>query len=197
MAENKTGLTVVVMLVTALVVVGLIQGLWTLVASESDTGKAANGTAPDLIRPVGQLNKGEPITLAGRPAVLASPATSTATPAATAQPDPAATSTPAPAAATTPTPAAGTPAKAAARTGEQVYKSACFACHGTGAAGAPKLGDKAAWASRVPQGMDLLTDHAIKGFTGKTGVMPARGTCGSCSDAELRSAVEYMVSKAK
>lgn len=86
---------------------------------------------------------------------------------------------------------------AAARSGDAVYNASCVACHGTGAAGAPKLGDKAAWAARIGQGMDTLVQHSITGFQGKTGVMPPRGTCGTCSDAELKAAVEYMVSKSK
>lgn len=88
-------------------------------------------------------------------------------------------------------------APAAARSGEAVYNASCVACHGTGAAGAPKLGDKAAWADRIGQGMDVLVKHAIAGFQGKSGVMPPRGTCGTCSDGELQAAVEFMVSKAK
>jgi cytochrome c5 len=94
-----------------------------------------------------------------------------------------------------PAPAAAAPA--AARSGDAVYNASCVACHGTGAAGAPKLGDKAAWGDRIAQGMDTLVQHAIAGFQGKTGVMPPRGTCGTCSDDELKAAVEFMVSKAK
>nr|WP_232023938.1 c-type cytochrome [Sulfurivermis fontis] len=94
-----------------------------------------------------------------------------------------------------PAPAAAAPA--AARSGDAVYNASCVACHGTGAAGAPKLGDKAAWGDRIAQGMDTLVKHAISGFQGKSGVMPPRGTCGTCSDGELKAAVEYMVSKAK
>lgn len=93
-----------------------------------------------------------------------------------------------------PAPAA---APAATRSGDAVYNASCVACHGTGAAGAPKLGDKAAWGPRIALGLDTLVKHAIDGFQGKTGVMPPRGTCGTCSDDELKAAVEFMVSKAK
>ena len=48
--------------------------------------------------------------------------------------------------------------------GEKTYKMACFACHGTGAAGSPKMGDKAAWTSRIAQGNAKLHEHAIKGY---------------------------------
>lgn len=90
-------------------------------------------------------------------------------------------------------PAAAAPAKASARTGEQVYNASCQACHATGVAGAPKLGDKVAWSPRIQQGMDTLMTNALNGIR----AMPARGTCGTCSDEEIRNAIEFMISKAK
>ena len=80
---------------------------------------------------------------------------------------------------------------------EQIYQSVCFACHGTGAAGAPKLGDKAAWGPRIAQGEDVLLQHALNGFQGNTGVMPAKGTCADCSDDDIKGVIEYMVSQAE
>jgi len=96
-------------------------------------------------------------------------------------------------------PAAPAPVAAAggARSGQDVYQSTCFACHGTGAAGAPKMGDNAAWGPRIAQGIDTLLQHAINGFQGNTGMMPPRGTCANCSDDELKAAVEYMVENSK
>ena len=88
---------------------------------------------------------------------------------------------------------AASAAPAAARSGDEVYKGVCFACHGSGAAGSPKFGDKAAWAPRIKQGMDTLFQHATTGIR----AMPPRGTCGNCSDSELKGAVEYMVSHSK
>jgi len=81
--------------------------------------------------------------------------------------------------------------------GEKTYKMACFACHGTGAAGAPKVGDKAAWAPRIAEGADKMHEHAIKGFTGKSGVMPAKGGRTDLSDADVMAAVDYMVNNSK
>jgi cytochrome c5 len=81
--------------------------------------------------------------------------------------------------------------------GESIYKSKCIACHGPGIAGAPKLGDKAVWAPRIAQGDAVLNQHAIKGFKGKTGVMPAKGGFVSLSDEEISFAVQYMVSQSK
>ena len=81
------------------------------------------------------------------------------------------------------------------RDGETVFKGSCFACHDTGAAGAPKRGDKAAWEPRIAQGIDTLKKHAIEGFTGKSGMMPPRGTCANCSDEEIENAIHYMIDK--
>jgi cytochrome c5 len=77
------------------------------------------------------------------------------------------------------------------RSGEDVYNSACMACHSTGAAGAPKLGDAAAWADRIAKGNDALYSSGINGVAG-TGMM-ARGGCMNCSDEEVTAAVDYMV----
>ena len=84
-------------------------------------------------------------------------------------------------------------AAVAARSGEAVYHGTCVACHGSGAAGAPKLGDKAAWAPRIAEGTDVLVEHALHGFK----AMPAKGACGDCSDAEIKAAVDYMVTSDK
>ena len=94
--------------------------------------------------------------------------------------------------------AGAAPAAAASsgpRDGETVFKGACFACHDTGAAGAPKRGDKAAWEPRIAQGIETLKKHAIRGFTGKSGMMPPRGTCATCSDEEIENAIHYMIDK--
>ena len=105
---------------------------------------------------------------------------------------PAAVAVAAPAAAA---PVAG-PAVASADTGKKAYDTACFACHGAGIAGAPKLGDKAAWSARIGQGSSVLYEHAIKGFQGKAGVMPAKGGS-ALPDADVKAAVDYMVAAVK
>ena len=86
--------------------------------------------------------------------------------------------------------AAAEPAEAATAA-NPVYSQSCAACHATGAAGAPKLGDEAAWEPRIAKGMDELMNTVING----KGAMPPRGTCMACSDEDLRSAVEYMISQ--
>ncbi len=90
--------------------------------------------------------------------------------------------------------ASATPAKT---DGKKAYDSACVACHGMGIAGAPKFGDKAAWSARIAQGATVLHDHAIKGYQGKAGVMPAKGGAASMPDADVKAAVDYMVAAAK
>lgn len=90
-------------------------------------------------------------------------------------------------------PQAATTAKPAAADGKKVYDSICMACHATGVAGAPKLGDKAGWAPRLQQGMDTLVQSAVKGKN----AMPPKGGNTSLSDADVRAAVEFMVSQAK
>lgn len=90
----------------------------------------------------------------------------------------------------TPAPAAA-PAAGGAAPGEALYNKSCAACHGTGAANAPKLGDKAAWEPRVSAGVDGLLKSAIAGKN----AMPPRGTCADCTDGDLRVAIEYMLSK--
>jgi cytochrome c5 len=87
------------------------------------------------------------------------------------------------------------PAAADAAPGEKVFKGTCAMCHQTGAAGAPLLGNKADWAPRIAQGKDTLYTHAIKGFTGKKGAMPAKGANASLADADVKAAVDYMVTK--
>ena len=73
--------------------------------------------------------------------------------------------------------------------GEAVYNQFCVACHATGVGGAPMLGAADAWAPRMAQGLDTLWDHTLNGIN----AMPAKGTCMSCSDDELRGAMDYMV----
>ena len=77
------------------------------------------------------------------------------------------------------------------RSGEEVYNAACMACHSTGAGGAPKYGDVAAWADRIAKGSDALHSSGLNGVAG-TGMI-ARGGCMACSDEEIMAAVDYMV----
>lgn len=81
--------------------------------------------------------------------------------------------------------------------GKAVFDGTCVACHGSGVAGAPKIGDKGAWKNRIAQGKDALYQHALKGFQGKTGFMPAKGGNTALPDADVKAAVDFMVSKAK
>ena len=96
-------------------------------------------------------------------------------------------------------PAGGAPAAvsvASAGAGKTLYESTCIACHGAGIAGAPKFGDKDAWAPIIAQGVPVLYDRAIHGYTGKRGMMPPKGGS-TASDADVKAAVDYMVAAAK
>jgi cytochrome c5 len=89
-------------------------------------------------------------------------------------------------------------AKAAAaptgpRSGEDVYAGSCAACHDTGAASAPKVGDIAAWTPRIDKGLETLFSNALNGIN----AMPAKGMCMSCSDDEIKDAVTHMVDNSK
>jgi cytochrome c5 len=88
--------------------------------------------------------------------------------------------------------AAAASATVSAPAGEALYKQACTVCHAAGVAGAPKLGDKAAWAPRLGAGVDGLTASVIKG----KGAMPPKGGS-AASDAEIRATVEYMLASVK
>jgi cytochrome c5 len=81
--------------------------------------------------------------------------------------------------------------------GEQVYQQVCTACHGAAVAGATKTGDKAAWAPRIAQGIDLLRKHSLEGYQGKAGYMPPKGGRTDLSDQSVINAVDYMVKLAK
>ena len=87
--------------------------------------------------------------------------------------------------------AAAAAAGGAPRSGEEVYNTACMACHSTGAAGAPKLGDIAGWGPRIAKGTDALYASGVNGVPG-TG-MVAKGGCVNCSDEEIRAAVDHMI----
>ena len=89
--------------------------------------------------------------------------------------------------------AAGSNATPAAASGKAVYDGTCQACHTSGVAGAPKLGDKAAWAPRLGAGVAALQASALKGKN----AMPAKGGNPSLTDADVKAAVDYLVSQAK
>ena len=145
------------------------------------SGSVSAQSVEENVRPAGQ------VCLADQ-ACVGSVVTNTG--ASRAQPAPAAaqtTSQPEPVAAATaaPEPAAAEFDVAA------TYQMSCFACHGTGAAGAPVLGDQEAWAARMEKGIDAVMANVITGLN----AMPAKGLCMTCSDDDLRALVDYMASQ--
>lgn len=135
-------------------------------------GKFAEPIAPASAAPTAAASAAATATPTAMPAALAAPAT--------------------PVAAAAPAAAPQTTVAGAAAGGEALYKQACFACHATGAANAPKLGDKAAWTPRIKQGMPAMMQSALKG----KGAMPPKGGS-NAPDAEVQAAVEYMVNASK
>ncbi|NMM09438.1 MAG: cytochrome c5 family protein [Polaromonas sp.] len=107
------------------------------------------------------------------------------------------TDAPAPAAAPAPV-IAPAPAPVAENTvGKSVFGKVCAMCHAVGAGGAPKPGDKADWGPRIAQGNDILYKHALEGFNGAKGQMPARGANAALTDDEVKAGVNYMADQAR
>jgi len=79
------------------------------------------------------------------------------------------------------------------RSGQEIYDGNCVACHATGAAGAPKLGDVAAWAPRIGKGAETLYANAIGGINS----MPPMGLCGSCSEDDIKASVDYIIAQSQ
>ena len=88
-------------------------------------------------------------------------------------------------------------ALAVPRDGAALYDAVCKTCHATGLVGSPKFGDRAAWAPRIAKGKAMLYDHALKGYTGNAGVMPAKGGRTDLTDELIRQGVDFLVSKAQ
>ena len=81
----------------------------------------------------------------------------------------------------------------AERSGSDIYGTNCMACHTTGVAGAPMMGDVGAWAVRLTQGIEVVYTNAINGIRG----MPMRGTCMDCSDNEVKAAIDHILNNSK
>ena len=174
------------LLILALVVVAIVLIQNTLAhrksASVVPQDAATTKAIEDRIRPLGEVSIAAPTHAATPVAVVAPPSE---TPAAT---------TAAPA---TTTVAAAEPVQAqtgaVSKVGEKTFNAICTGCHSTGALGAPKLGDKAAWAPRIAQGMEVLYNSALKGKNS----MPAKGGNPSLSDADVKATVDYIVAASR
>ena len=172
---GRTFLAVLGALVVASVVI-----LFLARAIGEQEASATEGTIAERTAPVGKVKvAGAGETTAPAPA---------ATPG-----DLAGTPHPAPPAAAAQAPLQIAQAEEPADKGKKVYDTACVVCHQTGVGGAPKVGDKAAWADRIAQGEATLVERAIKGFQGKTGMMPPKGGRADLSDEDVKAAVSYMI----
>ena len=83
------------------------------------------------------------------------------------------------------------------KSGAEVYQQVCSSCHGAGLVGAPKAGDAAAWGPRIAKGTTTLYDHALHGFSGSAGTMPAKGNRPDLPDDIVKAGVDYMVQMAR
>lgn len=168
----------------------LAMGMGLTACSKQET---AHHATEDIAAEQGEIARANnPAPAAKEPATpVATPAPASATATATAS---TATTETATATATASAPAAETATATASDAGEKLYGQTCKACHDAGLLGAPKPGDKENWKPRIAQGKDTLYKHAIEGFTGKTGAMPAKGGS-AASDDEVKAAVDYMVAK--
>jgi cytochrome c5 len=92
---------------------------------------------------------------------------------------------------------AGSALPAMPKNGTELFDQTCSVCHAQGIAGAPKAGDKAAWAPRIAEGKAVLYEHALQGFQGKTGVMPPKGGRTDVPDDLVRQAVDHMMQMAR
>lgn len=187
----KTPQQLIKVVVLAFVVpIAIILLLVKFVGTGQRTGAGADAMTPAAIEARIQPVAGFELHDASAPAAPEAPkAPAAAAPKAADAKPAAAAATPA-AAAPAAAPAATAPtASAAAGDGKKVYDTTCMVCHGTGVAGAPKYGDKAAWAPRVATGHDTLVKNSISGIR----AMPPRGGNGALSDAQLRAAVDYML----
>lgn len=171
-------------------------------ADENDMSSAAIN---ERLQPIGGVYVGKPpqrVVPAAQAGAQPAPTTKPpvppgATPAATQPTTPPQATTPPPTqqqpASAQTKPATPSPTAATGDVGEKVYKTYCYVCHAVGAAGAPKFGNAGDWKPRLSQGIPTLIQHAINGYK----VMPPRGTCTTCSDADIAAAVKYMLSKSQ
>ncbi len=186
------------LLILALVVVAIVL-IQNMLAHRQSAGVVPQDAATtkaieDRIRPLGEVSIAAPTHAATPVAVVAAPSETPAV-ATVAPVTPATPATPATPVTTVVTAAepARTQTGPVSKVGEKAFNTICTGCHSTGALGAPKLGDKAAWAPRIAQGMEVLYNSALKGKNS----MPAKGGNPSLSDADVKATVDYIVAASR
>ncbi|MDE2354884.1 MAG: cytochrome c5 family protein [Betaproteobacteria bacterium] len=193
MTTNNTGnkASVSKWLLFLVATIAVIAGLRSMLTTKHEAAAAPQDAATaraveDRIKPVGEVS-----IAAAPPRTAPVPTVAAAVPAQSGAAAPASPVSEAAQSAAPATVAAAAPA--ASKAGESTYHSLCTGCHSIGAMGAPRFGDKAAWAPRIAQGMDALYRSALHGKN----AMPAKGGNPSLSDADVKAAVDYMVAAAK
>ncbi len=195
-AAGAVGLIIALYLLTQFAI-----GAWGTRSLEGDPAMAPEAVAKRLAPEATLVLEPGTAAATAAPAIAAespagpAPATTAAAPSKAPAPAPSKAPAPAPSQAPAPAPAkAAEPAKTAASGGgKATYDAACAVCHGTGVAGAPKFGDKAAWAPRIAAGKDALYTTALKG----KGAMPPKGGNMALSDADVKAAVDHLVAAAQ
>lgn len=162
----KTFSTVVAGLVVFSIFLAVFAGLFQQQLTQ-EVSEARLEAVEERIAPIGAVHAGE----SGEQALAASTVSSGAAPSTDA-----------------------TSTDATAMSGEQVYNNVCGVCHESGAGGAPQL-EPPAWQERIDKGRETLVSHAINGFQGNSGMMPAKGGRMDLSDEQVRKAVDYMLAQ--
>lgn len=170
-------------------------GMYFVANSIAGKAFAKMNSSPDAvlarIAPVGESRVGDPAVQTQAPAQTAAAAPSAA-PAEAPKTEMAAAASDTAASDSADQAAAADPGQVDIAAGEQIYQTACFACHMTGVAQAPKLDDPAAWEPRLAQGMAGL----LQAVTNGKGAMPPKGGFAHLTETELRNAIEFMLDKA-
>jgi cytochrome c5 len=178
--EDTNFIRTLIAVLAALAVFSVVLLFVARAIGEMDPVPGGAAEAAERIAPVGEVK----VAAAEQDTVAAPPAESQTQDAPSVQPSPGSEAV---AEATEPAAAAG------ADKGKAVYDSACVICHAAGVAGAPKVGDKAAWVPRIAQGTDTVVKHAIEGLQGSSGMMPPKGGRTDLSDEDVKAAVLYMI----
>lgn len=182
------GSVIIVLLLVGVVKV-ILSGMQELESTESQPASMKTADVSERIKPVGEVTVAK-----AQQAESTAASTASSEAADTSSDSDKTTATTASATQTASDESADTDVAAASpERGKKIVTQVCAMCHEAGMMGAPRIGNKSDWAPRIEKGMDTLYDHAMHGFN----MMPARGGHPDLSDADIKAAVNYMVSLAK
>ncbi|PZO09231.1 MAG: cytochrome c5 family protein [Lysobacteraceae bacterium] len=159
--------SMIIAFLAALTIVLILAGMYINAQQEAEPNPVAEAATQDRLRPVGGVYAGA----TGAAAAAAAKAAAAAA-------------------------AVGQVAYEGTLDGSVIYAALCGACHTSGAGGAPKM-ERAAWTARIAQGAELMHKHAIEGFQGNAGIMPAKGGNPALTDEQVIASVDWMVDNLK